>query len=368
MACDFYVSFKVLELILAVICITFKQVTDDEGTRLQIILRKLSEEWPLLNSITWDEHGSSLADVTYGGYVIICAGLLAGQIAGELKYPVMECFFLGLGVILYSALGGLELASLELLRPELVDNAAILGCLSLLMALIFIFDLIAGTKRRKQQNQKVDHYWKGVTISKSISTSTRGTQIDPDLDDEDEILSIASLPLPPPPGGVKTDTPRSQQKSQSNGRPSVHWEEGSEMEKKMTTGTASTTSKSTPHTSLPPIPSSPAPSSTRTHSSLAPLSPGYVQQTVLQWPSPIPCPPLSQPPSPSLSSYPSTPLPQDHGAVDKTLRDEHTLPSEEVKPSKEEEEEEEVTKPKEFLPQRQKSRHPKTEKSKMEPS
>ncbi|XP_071444695.1 uncharacterized protein [Hetaerina americana] len=207
MACDFYVSFKVLELILAVICITFKQVTDDEGTRLQIILRKLSEEWPLLNSITWDEHGSSLADVTYGGYVIICAGLLAGQIAGELKYPVMECFFLGLGVILYSALGGLELASLELLRPELVDNAAILGCLSLLMALIFIFDLIAGTKRRKQQNQKVDHYWKGVTISKSISTSTRGTQIDPDLDDEDEILSIASLPLPPPPGGVKTDTP-----------------------------------------------------------------------------------------------------------------------------------------------------------------
>ncbi|XP_046399475.1 uncharacterized protein LOC124165961 isoform X2 [Ischnura elegans] len=207
MACDFFVIFKVLELLLAIACVTFKQVTDDEGTRLQIILRKLSEEWPFLNSITWDEHGSSLADVTYGGYVIICAGLLAGQLAGELKYPLMEYFFLGVGIILYGALGGLELASLELLRPELVDNAAILGTLSLLMTLLFIFDLIAGNKRRKKQHQKVDHYWRGVTVTKSISTSTRGTQIDSDLDDEDEILSVASLPLPPPPGGIKTDMP-----------------------------------------------------------------------------------------------------------------------------------------------------------------
>ncbi|XP_046399468.1 uncharacterized protein LOC124165961 isoform X1 [Ischnura elegans] len=365
MACDFFVIFKVLELLLAIACVTFKQVTDDEGTRLQIILRKLSEEWPFLNSITWDEHGSSLADVTYGGYVIICAGLLAGQLAGELKYPLMEYFFLGVGIILYGALGGLELASLELLRPELVDNAAILGTLSLLMTLLFIFDLIAGNKRRKKQHQKVDHYWRGVTVTKSISTSTRGTQIDSDLDDEDEILSVASLPLPPPPGGIKTDMPRSQQKSQTNGRPTVHWEEGSEKRATAGTATAPTPPPSDHH---PPMQPSPTPSSTRTHSSLAPLSPGYVQQTVLQWPSPVPCPSHSQPPSPSLSSYPSTPLPQDPGAVDKTTAQGEQLQapaSEEVKPAKKEVAA--AAKPRGSLPRWQKKRHPKTDKSKMEP-
>ncbi|KAG8223368.1 hypothetical protein J437_LFUL001246 [Ladona fulva] len=198
-----------LPRILAVACAAFKGVTDTEGYRLQIILRKLSEEWPLLNSITRDEHGSAFADVTYGGYVIICTGLLVGQLTEELRYPVMESFFLGIGVLFYSILGGLELASIELLRPELVDNAGILGGLSLLMALVFIFDIITGSKRRKHQQLKVEHYWKGVTKpTMHVSTSTRGTQTDSDMEDEDEIISIASFPPPPTSLDVTTKLPR----------------------------------------------------------------------------------------------------------------------------------------------------------------
>lgn len=48
-------------------------------------LEKLSREWPGLNNITWDENGALLADVTFGGFVIITLGLLIGQLCGELR-------------------------------------------------------------------------------------------------------------------------------------------------------------------------------------------------------------------------------------------------------------------------------------------
>ena len=66
-------------------CLVLKRVTDYDASRLFYLLENLSYEWPLLNNITWDEHGAAFVDITYGGYVIICSGLILAAACGELK-------------------------------------------------------------------------------------------------------------------------------------------------------------------------------------------------------------------------------------------------------------------------------------------
>lgn len=84
-----------------------KTVSDDEEDRLFIFLQKVSREWSLLNSITWDKYGSSAADATYGGYVIITFALLIGRMARELPAGkrITEYILLGIGTVLFAVLG-----------------------------------------------------------------------------------------------------------------------------------------------------------------------------------------------------------------------------------------------------------------------
>lgn len=156
-----------------VACLTCKRITDDEASRLFLYLQKLSREWSLLNSVTWDKIGSAVADTTYGGYVIITSALLIGRICGELptKRRIVEFILLLLGAFLLIVLGtyinrrytlyfqhissivfigGLELAALESVPSDLVDNAAILGTLSLVTAALFLLDL-AGPKGKSEK-------------------------------------------------------------------------------------------------------------------------------------------------------------------------------------------------------------------------
>ncbi|KAF5306869.1 hypothetical protein FQA39_LY00099 [Lamprigera yunnana] len=143
MAFDRWALLKIFEVGFAVACLTAKRVTDDEASRLFLYLQKLSREWSLLNNITWDKVGSAVADATYGGYILITLGLLFGKITGELPTPkrVVEIFLLGIGALLYVVLGSLEFAALDSVPQDLVDNAAILGTLSLVTAILFLIDL-----------------------------------------------------------------------------------------------------------------------------------------------------------------------------------------------------------------------------------
>ena len=54
---------------------------------------------------------------------------------------LQEIYFLGFGIILFGIAGSLIFASLDSVPPFLVKNAAILGTLALLTALIFILDI-----------------------------------------------------------------------------------------------------------------------------------------------------------------------------------------------------------------------------------
>lgn len=49
---------------------------------------------------------------------------------------------LGLGVILFGIVGALSMASIDSVPVDLIDNAAVLGTLCLVTALVFIADML----------------------------------------------------------------------------------------------------------------------------------------------------------------------------------------------------------------------------------
>lgn len=177
----------------------FKRVTDDEALRLFLYLQKISREWSLLNNITWDRIGSAVADTTYGGYVIITGALFIGRLVGELPTHkrITEFVLLGIGTILFIVLGkwhrfwanlffilehitkrifsigSLELAALDSVPPDLVDNAAILGGVSLLTAVLFLIDMGGPkAKRTSTHAQTVPR-----SVSKPLETRTISQQV-----------------------------------------------------------------------------------------------------------------------------------------------------------------------------------------------
>ncbi|CAH1973780.1 unnamed protein product [Acanthoscelides obtectus] len=147
---DRWTFLKLIEVVLVVVCLIFKRVTDDEASRLFLYLQKLSRQWSLLNNVTWSRVGAAVADATYGGYLIITAALFIGRLAGELptKNRITEYILLGVGAVLFIALGSLSYAALDSVPPDLVDNAAVVGTVSLVTAGLFLLDM-AGPKAKK---------------------------------------------------------------------------------------------------------------------------------------------------------------------------------------------------------------------------
>ncbi|XP_046959881.1 uncharacterized protein LOC124529964 [Vanessa cardui] len=142
--CDKWVALKILEFLFCVACLVAKRVSTDDEARLALLLQKFSREWSLLTSVTWDSVGGAFADATYGGYVIITFGLILGRIFQEVPKGrrILEGFLLGIGMLFFLILGGLELASLDSVPRNLIVNASVLGSLSLATAILFLIDLL----------------------------------------------------------------------------------------------------------------------------------------------------------------------------------------------------------------------------------
>lgn len=68
----------------AIVCMVYKRVSDWEAFQIFFLRQKFSDEWPLLNTVTWDKNGSIFADITYGAFVIATAAMLLGYLAGQL--------------------------------------------------------------------------------------------------------------------------------------------------------------------------------------------------------------------------------------------------------------------------------------------
>lgn len=140
-----------------------------------------------MNSITWDKVGDAVANATYGGFVIITGALFIGKLTRDLPTykRITEFILLLIGAIFYVVLGryhfcnaamlkknnffrftgSLEFASLESIPPDLIDNAAVLGTLSLITASLFLLDL-GGPKAKKPQPH-------ALIVPQSISTKPK---------------------------------------------------------------------------------------------------------------------------------------------------------------------------------------------------
>lgn len=148
--CDELSLFKALEVFLCVACLIYKWWTDYEASRLFFLLEKQSREWPLLNNVTWNQSGSWFADVTFGGYTIICIALFIAHLIGELKSTrKTECFLLGIGSLLFIGVGLMVLSSFDSVPDDLFDNALILGMLALITGFIFLIDIGCFGNRQK---------------------------------------------------------------------------------------------------------------------------------------------------------------------------------------------------------------------------
>jgi len=75
-----------------------------------------------------------------------------------------------LGVILFGIVGALSLASIDSVPEDLIDNAAVLGTLCLLTALVFIGDLLMSPPRmkNKQDQARIIEKDLGMIIRKII--------------------------------------------------------------------------------------------------------------------------------------------------------------------------------------------------------
>ncbi|XP_032520615.2 uncharacterized protein LOC116772503 isoform X1 [Danaus plexippus] len=170
--CDKWVAIKILEFLMCVACLVAKRVSTDDEARLALLLQKLSREWSLLTSVTWDANGGAFADAVYGGYVVITFALIIGRVFQEIPRGrrILEGIFLGFGLIFFLILGGLELASLDSVPNNLIVNASVLGSLSLAVAILFLIDLMGPrvyTATRPSQTDKTSH-----ATEKKIATVT----------------------------------------------------------------------------------------------------------------------------------------------------------------------------------------------------
>ncbi|CAH0579464.1 unnamed protein product [Chrysodeixis includens] len=169
--CDKWVGLKIVEFLMCVACLVVKRVSQDDEARLALLLQKLSREWSLLTSVTWDSVGGAFADAIYGGYVIITFGLIVARVFQEIPKGrrILEGYFLGFGMLFFLILGGLELASLDSVPKSLIVNASVLGSLSLVVAALFLIDLMGPRIYSTTQNTQTDTGVSSPKTDKKVS-------------------------------------------------------------------------------------------------------------------------------------------------------------------------------------------------------
>uniref|UniRef100_A0A1W7R514 Secreted protein n=1 Tax=Aedes albopictus TaxID=7160 RepID=A0A1W7R514_AEDAL len=175
---------KFLELLACVACIITKIITDHESRRVFVRNQKLSREWSLIHNVTWSSGGNAFTNIVYGGYTIVIALMLITRCVDAKSRPTLfEKIVLTLGTLLFFAAGGLVFASIDQVHPDLHDNAIILGCLSFLVAILFVIDLadplarmtahMTQTESSSMTNiSRASETEKGVTLKKDVSTDT----------------------------------------------------------------------------------------------------------------------------------------------------------------------------------------------------
>uniref|UniRef100_A0A182JZW3 Uncharacterized protein n=1 Tax=Anopheles christyi TaxID=43041 RepID=A0A182JZW3_9DIPT len=160
-----------------VACVITKIITDHESRRVFVRNQKLSREWSLIHNITWSSGGNAFTNIVYGGYTIVIALMLITRCVDAKSRPTLfEKIVLSLGTLLFFAAGGLVFASIDQVHPDLHDNAIILGCLSFLVAILFVIDLadpLARMTAHMTQTETSTDTTDRAILKKDVSTDTQ---------------------------------------------------------------------------------------------------------------------------------------------------------------------------------------------------
>ncbi|XP_055598724.1 uncharacterized protein LOC129748226 [Uranotaenia lowii] len=182
---------KFLELLGCVACIITKIITDHESRRVFVRNQKLSREWSLIHNVTWSSGGNAFTNIVYGGFTIVIALMLITRCVDAKSRPTLfEKIVLSLGALMFFAAGGLVFASIDQVHPDLHDNAIILGCLSFLVAILFVIDLADPLARMTAHMTQTDSSSMGG-VSRASETEKDMLRKDVSTDTETPIYSIS---------------------------------------------------------------------------------------------------------------------------------------------------------------------------------
>ncbi|XP_050420919.1 uncharacterized protein LOC126833547 [Adelges cooleyi] len=170
--CNLWATFKFSQIILCLSCLLYKRWADANASRLFYLLEKTSREWPLLNSITRNGAGSLFADVTFGGYVIICIALFIAYLMDELKNSKKtETFLLAIGAILFIAVGCLVVTTIDSIPENLIVNALVLSSLSIITGMVFILDICLSSKQDSDKKSKLPKNTRYGDIARTMNSA-----------------------------------------------------------------------------------------------------------------------------------------------------------------------------------------------------
>ncbi|KAI9577770.1 uncharacterized protein LOC119641278 isoform X2 [Glossina fuscipes] len=135
------IAFKVMQLIICVAALIYKKLTDNKARMIFLRNRKTSNEWNLLQNVTWSQEGSDFSIFAYAGYTyIIAVCLLARLMNLHKKASTTDILLMRFGVIIFLLQGILVFYSVEYVPDEIRLNALILGSLSFLTCGLFLLE------------------------------------------------------------------------------------------------------------------------------------------------------------------------------------------------------------------------------------
>ncbi|XP_037807030.1 uncharacterized protein LOC119600678 [Lucilia sericata] len=135
------ISFKILQLIVCIGAIIFKKITDNKAHMISKINQKTSNEWNLLQNVTWSAEGNDFSIFAYAGYTFIIAVCLLDRMINFKKASTTtDTLFLRFGVIIFFIQGIMVFYSVEYVPEDIRINAYILGSLSFLVGILFFLE------------------------------------------------------------------------------------------------------------------------------------------------------------------------------------------------------------------------------------
>ncbi|KAM7344465.1 uncharacterized protein ACRADG_011196 isoform 2-T2 [Cochliomyia hominivorax] len=147
------ISFKILQLIICIGALIFKKITDNKANMISKINQKTSNEWNLLQNVTWSSEGNDYSIFTYAGYTFIISVCLMDRLINyKKKSTKTDAYFLRFGVLIFLIQ---VFYSIDYVPSDIRVNALVLGSLSFLVGMLFFLEDCLTIKRYETSHKVI---------------------------------------------------------------------------------------------------------------------------------------------------------------------------------------------------------------------